>query len=263
LLDSDTPATIGHADHPHEPPVVTATLYVIHHSPWSERARWALHHHGIVFEEREHTPLVGELALRMRTNVKGKASVPLFVEGRDAVQGSLAIAQHADEKGRGARLFPPNAHASIRAFYETLEGAMSAARDRFVYALRNDREAQLESLPGFLRALPFATASARMGVSFIARKYASSAESVDERIRVGLAAVREALAGNRYIHGQFSFADILGASVVQGIDPLGDRYLPCPPATRSLWLHPTLRTEFHDLVEWRDALYAEHRPTHA
>jgi glutathione S-transferase len=242
---------------------VSATLYAIHHSPWSERARWALEHHGTAFEEREHTPLIGELALRLRSNVKGKASVPLLVDGKKAVQGSLAIAEHAEETGRGAPLFPPGAHESIRALYETLEDSMSAARARFVCALANDREAQLESLPKFLRVLPFARMSARLGISFIAKKYGARDESLDDRMRAGLVAVREALAGNRYVHAQFSFADILGASVVQTIEPLDDAYLTCPPATRSLWMHDALRVEFHDLIQWRNSLYGEHRAKRA
>ena len=84
------------------------TLYVIHHSPWSERARWALLHHKLRFEEREHVPLIGELSLRMRAkNTKGKVSVPLLVDDEgESVQGSLAIGEHADRIGKRAKLFP-------------------------------------------------------------------------------------------------------------------------------------------------------------
>src|SRR5262245_44456729 len=36
------------------------------YSPWTERARWALDHHGIAYRFEEHVPVVGELALRRR-----------------------------------------------------------------------------------------------------------------------------------------------------------------------------------------------------
>ncbi|HEY1959563.1 MAG TPA: glutathione S-transferase family protein [Polyangiaceae bacterium] len=238
------------------------TLYVIHHSPWSERARWALLHHKKKFEEREHVPLVGELALRMRAkNTNGKVSVPLLVaEDGASVQGSLAIGEWVDARGKQKKLFPEGGRERIVALYEALEDPLSAGRERFVRDLTSDREAQLESLPPFLRALPFATLSARVGTAFVASKYNARIGSVDDRMRAGLRALREALAGKPYVLDDFSFGDIVGTSIVQAIRPCADEYLDFPPATRRLWEHPKLLKEFPELVEWRDAVYAKHRP---
>jgi glutathione S-transferase len=237
------------------------TLYVIHHSPWSERARWALLHHETTFEEREHVPLVGEMALRMRAKGQGKVSVPLLVDGDEAIQGSLAIGAHVDRKGAHEKLFPEGSVAAITALHETLEDALAAARERFVIGLASDREAQLESLPPLLRSLPFATLSARIGTAFVTSKYNARIGSVDDRIRAGLRVVREALhGGKRYVQGAFSFGDIVGTSVVQAIVPLADSVLELPPATRALWHHPKLAREFEDLTAWRDRVYADHRP---
>lgn len=239
---------------------MTATLYSIHHSPWSERARWALLHHEIAFDERTHVPLVGELALRRRAKSRGKVSVPLLVDDGVAIQGSLAIGEHVDEKGGKARLFPSGARDRIRELYEALEDALAAARARHVRSLGTDSEARKASLPPFLRALPFSSLAARVGIAFITRKYAARDESIDERMRAGLRTVRDALGGRPYVLEAFSFADILAASVVQVIEPVDDVYLELAPATRRVWTHDVLRDEFTDLVAWRDGVYREHRP---
>jgi glutathione S-transferase len=236
------------------------TLYVIHHSPWSERARWALLHHRLGFGEREHVPLVGELALRLRTKNK-KASVPLLVaDDGQSVQGSLAIGEHVDGLGKREKLFPDGSRERIRGLYDALEDPLNAARERFLRDLVQDRDALLESLPPVLRGLPLATTSARLGTAFIAGKYNARLGAVDDRIRAGLRAVREALGGRTYVLDRFSYADVVGTSIVQAIAPAADAYLDFPPATRKLRHHPKLVKEFEDVVEWRDAVYAKHRP---
>jgi glutathione S-transferase len=240
---------------------VTATLYSIHHSPWSERARWALLHHEIPFDEKSHVPLIGELALRRRAKVSGKVSVPLLVDDDGvATQGSLAIGERVDERGAKSPLFPKGAGDRIRALYDELEDALSAARARHVQTLGTDREARLASLPPFLRKLPFSSSTARLGIAFITRKYGARPESVDDRMRAGLLAVRDALGDRPYVLDAFSFADILAASVVQTVDPVDDVYIELPPPTRRAWTHDTLRAEFSDLVAWRNRLYRDHRP---
>ena len=237
-----------------------AILYVLHHSPWSERARWALLHHRIAFEEREHVPLIGELTLRMRTPVKGKASVPLLVDGDVAVQGSFAIGEWVDERGKKDKLFPEGSRETIKKLFDDLEDPLSAAREAFVRDLMNDEEAQLESLPPFLRSLPFATLSAKVGTSFVASKYNARIGSVDDRIRAGLRRVTEALGDKDYVLGSFSFADIIATSLIQAIAPGDDKYVRIPPGTRRLWNHAKLQKEFAPLIEWRDRVYSKHRP---
>ncbi len=248
-----------------------AVLYVIHHSPWSERARWALDHHRIAFEEREHVPLVGELALRARTGKwSGKVSVPLLVDSPNhkTVAGSTAIAEHADEvhtaaSSRAASLFLAGSREAMRALEATVEPILDTARARFTSLLRRDPQAQIEAVPGWMRLPLVAPSSARLGSWFIARKYNSSFEGIDERLRAGLQAVREALGGRAFVHGgTFSYADILAASALQGVAPPADRFLALPPATRRLWTHEQLATEFADLVAWRDAIYEKHRAKH-
>lgn len=243
---------------------MSVTLFVIHHSPWSERARWALLHHKIQFEEREHVPLIGELALRMRAkNTKGKVSVPLLVgDDGESVQGSFTIGEYVDEKGKRDKLFPEGSRDAIHALYEALEDPLAAAREGFVRDLMNDKEAQLESLPPFLRSLPFASLSAKVGTAFVANKYNARIGSVDDRIRAGLRTVREAIGKKEYVIGDgFSFGDVVGTSIVQAIAPGDDKYIRIPPGTRALWNHTKLQKEFAELIEWRDRVYKKHRPT--
>lgn len=235
-------------------------LYSIHHSPWSERARWALLHHKIAFEEREHVPLIGELALRMRTPVKGKASVPLLVDEDTAVQGSLAIGEWVDARGKRDKLFPEGSRDAIARLYDALEDPLSAAREGFVRDLMNDEEAQLEAIPPLLRSLPFATLSAKLGTTFVASKYNARIGSVDDRMRAGLRAVSDGVGKKDYVLDSFSFADIVGTSIVQAIAPGDDKYVKVPPGTRRLWNHKKLQKEFPHLIEWRDRVYAKHRP---
>ena len=237
-----------------------ATLYVIHHSPWSERARWALLHHKIAFDEREHVPLIGELALRMRAkNTKGKVSVPLLVDEDSSVQGSLAIGEWVDGRGKKDKLFPEGSRDRIAKLHETLEDTLHAARERFVRDLPNDFEAQMEALPPFLRALPGAGFSARLGSSFIAMKYNARIGSVNDRIRNGLRHIREELGGKDYILDRFSFADVIATSVVHAVSP-NEKFVKLGPGTLRLWKHETLAKEFRDLIEWRDRVYSKHRP---
>ncbi|MEO8800503.1 MAG: glutathione S-transferase family protein [Polyangiaceae bacterium] len=240
------------------------TLYSIHHSPWSERARFVLLHHGFEFVEKEHVPLIGEIALRFRAKKWTGVSVPLLVDdGGTVVQGSLAIAEHLDKsgKGKGKTLFPDGKRELIGKLFEDLEEPMRAARERFVKLFPTSREAQMEALPPLLRKVPLAGAMANMGASFIARKYAANDGNVDERIRNGMLRVRDALAGRDYVVGaDLSFADILCASVLQTVSPFDDTYLDFPPATRKLWFDAPVAHEFADLMTWRDALYAKHRP---
>ena len=56
------------------------TLFKLGYSPWSERALWALDHHGLARREREYTPIFGEPGMRLKARrFKGRVTVPLLV----------------------------------------------------------------------------------------------------------------------------------------------------------------------------------------
>ena len=236
-------------------------LYAMPYSPWSERARWALLHHRLPFEEIVHTPLVGELALRMHARrLTGKVTVPLLRDGKVAVMDSLRIAEYADRRGAGTRLFPEAYAADIARLNERAEVIFQAGRLKLRALGKASDEVAREFLPQPLRALPFAAASSRLGSAFIARKHAATGNDADSVLHAGFAEVRKLIEGRAFVFDVFSYADILAATTLQFLKPVDDRYVKLGPKTREALTNPALVSEFADLVAWRDALYAAHRP---
>lgn len=102
----------------------------------------------------------------------------------------------------------------------------------------------------------------RAGTRWFARKYGvrlDALASYEETLRAGLDALRAALAGGEYLLGSFSYVDIAMATLLQGVEPVADRYLRLGPATRATWTRTELAREYADLLRWRDELYARHR----
>jgi glutathione S-transferase len=236
-------------------------LYVIPYSPWSERARFALLHHRCEFQEREHVPVMGELALRIRSGRPfSNVSVPMLVEDGTAIIDSLAIAEHVDAHGAGTRLFPTEHRDAIHALNASIEPIFQAARARAIRRNMEDDETALDMVPPALRKLPFAVETSRLGSRFIAWKHPTPVDGILQSMVWGLAEIRKALRGREYVHGAFTYADIIAASALQFVEPVDDRYIPISPVKRRTWSDPELAGEFNDLVRWRDALYAKHRP---
>jgi glutathione S-transferase len=235
-------------------------LYVMSYSPWSERARFALLHHGVAFEEREHVPLIGEVALRVRARrARGVATVPLLVDGATRVMGSLAIARHADTVGRGEPLFDPGRGDEISALNDELEPMMHAVRARLLLLAEAYDDAALGLTPPSLRALPLSAATARLAGKYIASKHRASLEDVPERLRAGLRAIRARLAGRPYVFDRFSYADVVCATPLAVVSPVDDSYVRLHAGLRRRMRHEGLATEFEDLVDWRDEIYRRHR----
>jgi glutathione S-transferase len=237
-------------------------LYTMPYSPWSERARWALLHHGLPFEEKTHTPLTGEIPLRFAARRPfGKVTVPLLVDGPTVVMDSTRIAEYVDPMGSGSPLFPAESKSEIESLALGAEPAFNAGRALLLEVSRNDDEAAMEFLPPALRRLPFAAASSRVGSAFIASKHSVAVGDPRAVLRAAFEAIRARLAGKAFIVGSgFTYADILAATTLQYLKPVDDRYVPIGPRIRAGLTDPALVGEFPDLVAWRDALYAAHRP---
>jgi glutathione S-transferase len=237
------------------------SLYAMPYSPWSERARWALLHHRLPFREVAHLPLVGELALRARVRrLTGKVSVPLLVDGDQVVMDSFHIARYVDTVGRGTRLIPEAHAATIAALNTRMDVVLDAGRARLLELAISDPAAALEFVPAPLRALPFAVASSRLGFRFVARKYGTRLEGAMTELRAGFVEIRKILAGKAFVFDAFTYADVLAATALEFLEPVEDRYVPLGPATRQGLSDSAMIAEFADLVAWRDALYAAHRP---
>jgi glutathione S-transferase len=233
-------------------------------SPWSERAKWALDHHGLEYEVVEHQPVLGERRLRRIVGArKAKATVPVLVADGDVFPDSWDIALYADRVGRGTRLVPDEHRPAIEAWLSKVEDAMSAGRALSVGAMLESPEALDAAAVVFPRWLrPAMRPVTRRVTRMFANKYGlrfDQREANEEKVRVGLRELRARLGGKAYMLGAFSYADILATSMVQGISPVSDRFVPFDPATRKAWTKETLAAEFADLVAWRDGVYEKHR----
>ena len=246
------------------------TLYGLTQSAWTEKARWALEHHGISYRYHEHVPVLGEVLLRLKARSRPRgtnASVPLLVDGDQVLPTSLAIARHADVLARGEPrkkpLFPSGREREVERWAELSDRMLDAARARVLAGLRRNRAAQREALPPFipgsLRSLlsPMAvTAAIFLGSKYgVSRDPEAEAESV---LRPALEGIRKALGGRATLLEDFTFADVAIAASLQALVPRARS--PIGPGTRAIWENVTLAREYDDLVVWRDAVYAKHRP---
>ncbi len=235
------------------------TLVGLHYSPWTQRAQWALDHHGIRHAFEPYVPVVGEPLLRLRTRkLRDRISVPVLITPRGAVCDSIAIARHADAIGRGTKLHDGH-EAAVAHWAPIADRALEAARSLVLRAIDRSPLAQEESvslpLPRILKR-----PTARFGTFMLGRKYDARLPEAEAEARLvdALARLRSGLS-NGYLDGGFSLADVVMAGVVQAFAPVDDRFVRLAPGTRAAWTRPALAARFADLVAWRDDLYAKHR----
>lgn len=241
---------------------MSRTLYGLKVSPWTDCARWALDHHGIVYGYHEHVPMIGELLLRRKAGTK-KATVPLLEDGDAIVMGSFAIAKHAESIGRAAPLFPRDRDGDVAHWVDVAERLMRVGRARGIRRSLASKETLAELAPDFVPGAlrgPFGGATA-MALRFLAKKYEIAediAAEVDHVQRPLLDDVRRALGGAApYLLGVFSYADIAIACSLQSIEPPARS--PLGPATRAAWRNEALKADYADLLAWRDGLVGKHR----
>lgn len=206
--------------------------------------------------------MLGEPLLRVWTRRPfDKVTVPLLLAEERRLADSLAIARWADERGRGATLFPREHQPAIAGFNALSERLLEAARARVTPRIRDSPAACMEAVPRPLRRLgKIAERMAAQGASFIMQKYATGAQSEAlETMREGLRSLREALGDKPYVLGELTYADIAMAVTLQAVVPVSDAHLFLGPATRRAWSEPALAEEFADLVAWRDTIYTRHR----
>ncbi|WAS96011.1 glutathione S-transferase family protein [Nannocystis punicea] len=245
---------------------MVATLVQLDISPWSERARWAFDHHGLAYTTVEHVPVIGERKLRRLVGRRdGPATVPVLIDGDAVIADSWDIARHAERIGSGAPLFPEGRLDEVRRWNDVADAAMRSGRALAVAATLRDPAALDESMPpqmpGWVRRL--LRPINRQAMRWFARKYGLSLADLaphEARQREGFDALRAGLTASApYLLGSFSYADIAAATLLQGVQPVADEYLPLGPATRAGWTQPALAREYADLLKWRDELYRKHR----
>ena len=236
------------------------TLYALHYSPWSQRALWALEHHHIDFQYREHMPFLGEFALRHRgrtAGIQGRVTVPMLFLAEKVFSDSWDIICYADQVGTGDSL--RTEQSEVAKWAHRLEPAYDAARRRVTRRTLESKPALTEAAAG---AVPSWLAGpsrplAALGARFIARKYQFDPKGADNQqpLIEGLKAIREALGDGPFIYETFTAADIVAASLVTTVKPY--IYPTLGPATRAVWTDEELAERFSDLVTWRNKLRAQ------
>jgi glutathione S-transferase len=238
------------------------TLVALGYSPWSEKARWALDHHGVAYRYKEYKILLGEPRLRLATrNVKGKATVPVLFDDGEVLSESWDIAHRAEAVGSGPTLFPEAEREQIRQWHERGQDACALARVRLIEAIREDPEALRAQIDaGVPRALrPLMYPSSPLVMAWFANKHAGACPGDADALRDACEALREGLAGREHLFSELTFADMSMAVMLQFVRPVSDDFISIDPRTRRAWEDPALAREFADLLEWRDGLYARHR----
>jgi glutathione S-transferase len=241
-------------------------LVVLKTSPWSERAKWALDHHGLAYETIQHTPFLGELRLRrLAGGGTRRVTTPVLVDGDRIFAESWDIALYADRVGHGSKLIPPDREADIKTWSDVSEEAMNAGRALLVPRLLASGPALDETLPpafpGWVR--PLVRPVTRHATRWFSRKYALRLDDSSAHVakmRSALETLRAALAkSSPYLLGTFSYADIVMAILLQGVVPVEHPRFPLGPAMRAAWTREDLAADYVDLLAWRDRIYGQHR----
>ncbi len=234
-------------------------------SPWSEKARWALDHHRIRYRYREYVPVIDEPWLRWRLGaLMGRVSTPTLLTDDASPRDSYAIAEWAERHGAGVPLFPAGRAAAIGTWNACSETGLAAGRIRVVARMAEVPGAATEMLPPGIPGMlhPVLGAAAGATFAYLRWKYGfgSDVAASDQNLRTVLEDLRAALAGRAYLFDELTYADIAMGVVLQMVRPVADAYIRLAPAIRTVWTNEPLAADFADLVEWRDRLYAEHRP---
>jgi len=223
-------------------------------SPWTKKARWALEYSGLVYDYKEYTPTLSEPGLRWRLRqFGGVVSVPVLFVGRQVLRGSWEIACFANDstiKGHLGRL------EEIKPWHDLSEAALAEGRTRVVRCILNNNKALEESLPAFVpkQLRPSLRFIARDAVQRLDRKYAELVSS--GATRKALIQTQETLAQTDadYLLGNFSYADIAMAVVLEVIAPIALHIPALGSETQRCWHEAALQSEFSDLIKWRDRL---------
>ena len=235
-------------------------------SPWSEKARWALDHHGIDYREVDYTPILGEIALRWRLRRPlAPVTVPVLRDGKRWWTDSFDIARHAESIGHGAPLFPSTAQAEIEEWNRRSEIALAAGRAILMRSWVDTAELVRAALPpGIPRILEplFLPIGRKRLASFMARYRIPELKGTpDDLLSAELDRLESALEGRRYLVGDtFTYADIAMALTLQQVSPVDPGYIVRLRGLPETGMHiEAFASRYEKLIAWRDALYARHR----
>lgn len=234
-------------------------------SPWTERARWPLDHHGLAYEFIPYRRWVDDVWLRVFSRqLRDPIVTPVLKDKSQVIRGAFQVALHAERAGAGPRLIP-DISAIVR-WNNLSDRALTAGRLLAVQRMVDSDAALLEvaadQVPAALgrRLLPLLRQQLRRDAGLhglepgLADLSIAGLRAICRELREGLAAGSGFLIGGRY-----SYADIAMAVALHGLIPVRDEHFPLPDALRECHTHEALAKEFGDLIVWRDALYEKRR----
>lgn len=234
-------------------------LLGISYSPWTHKAKWALQHHLIPFTYREYSPGLGAMGLRWRLRRrKGIVSVPVLFADGIAVEDSWAIAHWAEQHGSGTPLLADI--AAMQNWNDRCDAALRYARNRVIMRLIESEPALDEASRGILPASM--AGIARPVARAIAKQTLTKYQPAPDRVALtdALDAVERVLGSTHdYLLGDFSFADIAVATMLEAVEPVGDAYVRRGPASREVWRDEELVARHRRLLTWRDWVCEQRR----
>ncbi len=246
-------------------------LIGIGYSPWTEKARWALSYHQIPYRYHEHLLIFGVPALRWKLKKwSGGVTVPALIDDENGVRlmDSFDIAKYADQIGKAETLFPEELLQGIEHLNSLSEEALDAARAWVMDRVLKNRDMQLENIPNFIPGFVRSSSAwmTRMGLSYLDYEFGVSAKVLEQRLadmRRVLSEFQKILREKNFgfvLGNRFTYADLLVAATIQIVRPeAGFAQRKMGPSMRVAWETPELLSEFKDLLEWRDQMYAQYR----
>lgn len=234
-------------------------LVALPYSPWSIKAKWALDHHGLPYRFVTHLPMLGEPLLRARAGkIGGRVSVPLLVTDGGAIGDSWEIARWAERQGGAPDLFPEEKIDEIRAWNERSELMLASGRALSLVRMLRSPAALAENVPGPRVGNLLAPIGA-LGVRFVQTKYGAqkNEDALRDELRIGLAALAEAIEGRDYLVGEsLTYADIAMTVATFFVKPAGEGIDHLGEATRECWTDRELAEEYAPVIAWRDRILA-------
>lgn len=241
-------------------------LFGMNYSMWTIQARWALDHHVIRYKYTEHIPMITTPLLRIVSGkLTGDVSVPMLIADGRVYDDSWLIAAYADRNGHREKLIPFDKVDAIREWHDVCDIARKANRVIATDATAHNEDAKRENLPDFFPEFTrnVLTPLADLGVAYLGMKYDFRHSIIAEekkKVREVLTRVRKALNGKKFFYDHFTYADITAAATLQFVRPVSDHVIKLKPAIREVFTQNDLATEFADLLEWRDGLFADQHP---
>ena len=242
---------------------MTRELIGIRYSPWTQKARWPLEHHGIAYRYSEHLMMVGIPLLCLKSSRwNPDVTVPTMICEDEVLPNSFAIARWADRQGKGASLFPDAQMGAIEEWNTRSDGMLESGRLLLTQEMLREPRSLAEAMPPLMRLLPGSMVVAKQAARYVLRRYDRPGDRTIwlDTLEKGLTSLRQALNGGDYLLGSFTFADIAMATALQMVAPPTGRYVQMGPISRRCWTRTELVDGASDLLAWRDRIFERHAP---